>query len=130
VQLTESERAYYGLELLPSRPMRRDLVVDAKSVPCLEDHLIRGTPTLPGAWALDLMLQAALGDGRPELHTVTIEDVRFSRFIRVKPGGRQSLRAECPLLADEPGRLCVQVKSCCRRSGLLLGKLVQLAARV
>jgi len=110
VQLTESERAYYGLELLPSRPMRRELVVDAKSVPCLEDHLVRGTPTLPGAWALDLMLQAALGDGRPELHTVTIEDVRFSRFIRVKPGGRQSLRAECTPLADEPGRLCVQVK--------------------
>ena len=110
VQLTESERAYYGLELLPSRPMRRELVVDAKSVPCLEDHLVRGTPTLPGAWALDLMLQAALGDGRPELHTVTIEDVRFSRFIRVKPGGRQSLRAECTPLEDEPGRLCVQVK--------------------
>jgi acyl transferase domain-containing protein/NAD(P)-dependent dehydrogenase (short-subunit alcohol dehydrogenase family)/acyl-CoA thioesterase FadM len=110
VQLTESERAYYGLEILPAPPARRELVVDAKSVPCLEDHLVRGTPTLPGAWALDLMLQAALGDGRPELRTVTIEDVRFSRFIRVKPGGRQSLRAECTRVTDEPGRLCVQVK--------------------
>ena len=111
VQLTESERGYYGLELLPSaRPVRRELVVDAASIPCLEDHLVRGTPTLPGAWALDLMLQAALGDGRPELRTVTIEDVRFSRFIRVKPGGRQTLRAECATVADEPGRLCVQVK--------------------
>ncbi|WP_164012858.1 type I polyketide synthase [Pyxidicoccus trucidator] len=110
VQLTESERAYYGLELLPARPMRRELVVDAQSVPCLEDHLVRGTPTLPGAWALDLMLQAALGDGRPELRTVTIEDVRFSRFIRVKPGGQQSLRAECTSLVDEPSRLCVHVK--------------------
>jgi hypothetical protein len=85
-------------------------VVDAASIPCLEDHLVRGTPTLPGAWALDLMLQAALGDGRPELRTVTIEDVRFSRFIRVKPGGRQTLRAECTPVVDEPGRLCVQVK--------------------
>ncbi|NMO17500.1 SDR family NAD(P)-dependent oxidoreductase [Pyxidicoccus fallax] len=118
VQLTESERAWYGLELLPvetpppepPRPTRRELVVDAASVPCLEDHLVRGTPTLPGAWALDLMLQAALGDGRPELRTVTIEDVRFSRFIRVKPGGRQALRAECTPLVDEPGRLCVQVR--------------------
>ncbi|MBN1208707.1 MAG: SDR family NAD(P)-dependent oxidoreductase [Myxococcaceae bacterium] len=118
VQLTESERAYYELELLPAevppperaRPLRRELVVDAASVPCLEDHLVRGTPTLPGAWALDLMLQAALGDGRPELRTVTIEEVRFSRFIRVKPGGRQLLRADCTPLADEPGRYCVQVK--------------------
>ncbi|QSQ24221.1 SDR family NAD(P)-dependent oxidoreductase [Pyxidicoccus parkwayensis] len=111
VQLTESERAYYGLELLPAtRPVRRELVVDAASIPCLEDHLVRGTPTLPGAWSLDLMLQAALGDGRPELRTVTIEDVRFSRFIRVKPGGRQALRAECTPVADEPGRLCMQVR--------------------
>ncbi|MCP3141863.1 type I polyketide synthase [Pyxidicoccus xibeiensis] len=118
VQLTESERSFYGLELLPaeaprpslSGPVRHELVVDATSVPCLEDHLVRGTPTLPGAWALDLMLQAALGDGRPELRTVTIEDVRFTRFIRVKPGGQQALRAECTPLADEPGRYCVQVR--------------------
>jgi hypothetical protein len=107
VQLTESERAFYGLEVLSPR---RELVVDATSVPCLEDHLVRGTPTLPGAWALDLMFQAALGDGRPELRTVTIEDARFSRFIRVKPGGRQSLRAECTLLEDAPGRHGVQVR--------------------
>ncbi|RKH63695.1 type I polyketide synthase [Corallococcus llansteffanensis] len=122
VQLTESERAFYNLEVLatrepppepspePHRPTRRDIVVDAASVPCLADHLVRGTPTLPGAWALDLMLQAALGDARPELRTVTIEDARFSRFIRVKPGSRQSLRAECTPLADVPGRHSVQVR--------------------
>ncbi|RKG72106.1 SDR family NAD(P)-dependent oxidoreductase [Corallococcus exercitus] len=118
VQLTESERAFYGLEVLapppptpePPRPTRRDLTVDAASIPCLEDHLVRGTPTLPGAWALDLMFQAALDDARPELRTVTIEDVRFSRFIRVKPGGQQSLRAECTPLTDAPGRHSVQVK--------------------
>ncbi|RYZ32136.1 MAG: polyketide synthase, partial [Myxococcaceae bacterium] len=94
----------------PPRPTRRDLTVDAASVPCLEDHLVRGTPTLPGAWALDLMFQAALDDTRPELRTVTIEDVRFSRFIRVKPGGQQSLRAECTPLTDAPGQHSVQVK--------------------
>ncbi|AFE09961.1 polyketide synthase type I [Corallococcus coralloides DSM 2259] len=118
VQLTESERAFYGLEVLtppeptpePPRPTRRNLTVDAASVPCLEDHLVRGTPTLPGAWALDLMFQAALDDTRPELRTVTIEDIRFSRFIRVKPGGQQSLRAECTPLTDAPGQHSVQVK--------------------
>ena len=48
--LSDDER----LELLPTaRPTRRELVVDAASLPCLEDHLVRGTPTLPGAWALD-----------------------------------------------------------------------------
>ncbi|RKH54206.1 SDR family NAD(P)-dependent oxidoreductase [Corallococcus sp. AB050B] len=110
VQLTESERAFYGLEVIAARPTRRDLTVDAASIPCLEDHLVRGTPTLPGAWALDLMFQAALDDARPELRTVTIEDVRFSRFIRVKPGARQSLRAECTPLTDDPGQHSVQVK--------------------
>ncbi|RJS15822.1 polyketide synthase [Corallococcus sp. H22C18031201] len=118
VQLTDSERAFYALELLPPEaprsavmgPVRRDVVVDANRVPCLADHLVRGTPTLPGTWALDLMLREALGDQRPELRTVTIEDVRFSRFIRVKPGGQQALRAECTTLEDSKARLVVQVK--------------------
>ncbi|AGC47298.1 polyketide synthase type I [Myxococcus stipitatus DSM 14675] len=131
VQLTESERSYYGLTLMPSaapaspavtKTVLKDLVVDAVQVPCLEDHLVRGTPTLPGAWALDLMLRAALGDGRPELRTVSIEDVRFSRFIRVKPGGRQDLRAECTPLADEPGLLSVRVR--------LVGDIVHGSGRV
>ncbi|RYZ43723.1 MAG: SDR family NAD(P)-dependent oxidoreductase [Myxococcaceae bacterium] len=115
VQLTDSERAFYDLEVLaspvpPPRPTSKELVVDAASVPCLEDHLVRGTPTLPGAWALDLMLQSALGDSHPELGTVTIEDARFSRFIRVKPGARQALRAECTPLTDAPGHHSVQVR--------------------
>ncbi|QSQ18542.1 type I polyketide synthase [Myxococcus landrumensis] len=131
VQLTESERTFYGLTLLPtaapaspapSKTVLKDLVVDAVQVPCLADHLVRGTPTLPGAWALDLMLRAALGDGRPELRTVSIEDVRFSRFIRVKPGGRQDLRAECTQLADEPGLLSVRVR--------LVGDIVHGSGRV
>jgi NAD(P)-dependent dehydrogenase (short-subunit alcohol dehydrogenase family) len=107
VQLTEHERSFYALEVVPSR---RELVIDAASVPCLEDHLVRGTPTLPGAWALDLMCQAALGEDRPELRTVTIEDARFSRFIRVKPGGQQSLRAECTPLEDGADRRWIQVR--------------------
>ncbi|AKF82981.1 polyketide synthase [Myxococcus fulvus 124B02] len=118
VQLTQNEREFYGLRLLPEvpmgasapRPIVREVRVDAASVPCLEDHLVRGTPTLPGAWALDLMLRAALGDRLPELNTVTIEDVRFSRFIRVRPGGHQALRAECTPLVDEPGVHGVQVR--------------------
>ncbi|NVI97158.1 SDR family NAD(P)-dependent oxidoreductase [Myxococcus sp. AM009] len=141
VQLTESERSYYALEVLPAEesrsasagPVQRELVVDAASVPCLEDHLVRGTPTLPGAWALDLMLQAAVGNGRPELRTVTIEDVRFSRFIRVKPGGRQRLRAECTPLIDVPGRLGVRVRlmgDIVHASGVVLEKdLVYAEAR-
>ncbi|GEL68810.1 type I polyketide synthase [Myxococcus virescens] len=141
VQLTESERSYYALEVLPAEearslsagPVQRELVVDAASVPCLEDHLVRGTPTLPGAWALDLMLQAAVGNGRPELRTVTIEDVRFSRFIRVKQGGRQHLRAECTPLIDEPGCHGVRVRlmgDIVHASGVVLEKdLVYAEAR-
>ncbi|WP_426745483.1 SDR family oxidoreductase [Myxococcus faecalis] len=118
VQLTQNEREFYGLRLLPEgsagattpRPVVREVRVDAASVPCLEDHLVRGTPTLPGAWALDLMLRAAVGDRLPELNTVTIEDVRFSRFIRVRPGGHQALRAECTPWVDEPGVHGVRVR--------------------
>ena len=50
-------------ELVDVAKRTAEIVVDAASVPCLEDHLVRGTPTLPGAWALDLMLQAAMPVG-------------------------------------------------------------------
>ncbi len=117
VQLTENERSFYGLEILPidprpvrGAPLQREVVIDAASVPCLDDHLVRGTPTLPGAWALDIMLQHALGDQRPELRTVQVEDARFSRFIRVKPGRRQTLRVEWTTVVNTPDRLSVEAR--------------------
>ncbi|MCE9667707.1 SDR family oxidoreductase [Myxococcus stipitatus] len=130
VQLTESERSFYGLELLPppttapdtARPVTHDIVVDAGSVPCLPDHLVRGTPTLPGTWALDLMLRTAVGSARPELRTVAVEDVRFSRFIRVKHGGRLPLRVEATTLVDAPDRYVVR--------GRLVGDIVHPSGRV
>ncbi|MCP3098834.1 SDR family NAD(P)-dependent oxidoreductase [Myxococcus sp. K15C18031901] len=130
VQLTPSERAFYSLELLPRAtpkplppgPVTHDIVVDAGRVPCLPDHLVRGTPTLPGTWALDLMLHTALGNARADLRTVTIEDVRFSRFVRVKPGGRQALRVEATPLIDAADRYDVKVR--------LVGDIVHPSGRV
>jgi hypothetical protein len=117
LQLTDGERAFFGVEVLPQSPpapavapAQHEIVVDAQRVPCLADHLVRGTPTLPGAWSLDLMFRSAVGERRPELNTVIVEDARFARFLRVKDGARQVLRVVSSVCADEPDRHAVQVK--------------------
>lgn len=117
IQLTDGEREFFGVEVLPESPSvpavapaQHEIVVDAQRVPCLVDHRVRGTPTLPGAWTLDLMFRSVVGERRPELNTVIVEDARFARFVRVKDGARQVLRALSSVCVDEPGRHVVQVK--------------------
>ena len=117
IQLTDGEREFFGVEVLPESPpapavapAQHEIVVDAQRVPCLSDHRVRGMPTLPGAWSLDLMFQSAIGERRPELDTVIVEDARFARFVRVKDGARQVLRALSSVCVDAPGRHAVQVK--------------------
>ncbi|HEY2028094.1 MAG TPA: SDR family NAD(P)-dependent oxidoreductase, partial [Myxococcales bacterium] len=125
IQLTDGEREFFGVEVLPQAPSapavvpavaaavapaQQEIVVDAQRVPCLADHRVRGVPTLPGAWALELMFQSAIGERRRDLDTITLEDARFARFVRVKDGARQVLRAVTSGRVDEPGRHSVQVK--------------------
>lgn len=92
VQMTPGEQRYYDIETCnPDVRALRELVVDADRIPVLTHHRVRGVPTLPGAWALDEMAHVAAAAG---VATEEITDVRFSRFVRVKPGRSVPLRAE------------------------------------
>ena len=87
-QLTDGEIAWYDLEVVDTAPQVTPITFDAESLSCLDDHVVRGTPTVPGAWSLDRMLPVALPGGG----AAAIEDIRFSRFVRVPRGTRQELR--------------------------------------
>ncbi|APR76735.1 modular polyketide synthase [Minicystis rosea] len=88
VQLTDAERTRYGI-----RVVDRHLAVDPRDLPCLPHHLVRGRPTLPGAFALERFVRAVeLGDadaragaaaGTARADTVVLEKIRFSRFVRL-----------------------------------------------
>jgi 3-oxoacyl-(acyl-carrier-protein) synthase/NAD(P)-dependent dehydrogenase (short-subunit alcohol dehydrogenase family) len=93
VQLSEHERAFYGIQIAAPRSSAvSEVRIDAAS-PWLADHRVRNGPTLPGAFALDRMLGAAQAAGRPE-GGLEISGGRFRRFLRLKPGATHTLRAQ------------------------------------
>jgi hypothetical protein len=64
-----------------------EVAIDLTRIPCLPHHLVRGVPTLPGAWILDRMVYAALklrGDAKG-LTAAVATDVAFHRFVKVTP---------------------------------------------
>ncbi len=121
IQLSEHERTFYGIEIAPAPAATgstRELRIDADS-PWLNDHLVRGAPTLPGAWALDLMLGAALA-GEGSARSVRIDGGRFSRFLRMKPGTSHTLRAQ--VRREGAGAQVRLVGDLVHHSGVVLGK--------
>ncbi|HEY0192601.1 MAG TPA: SDR family NAD(P)-dependent oxidoreductase, partial [Kofleriaceae bacterium] len=109
VQLAPSEQARYAVAV--AAPPREDVRVvrvvrdvDPGALPCLAHHQVRGQPTLPGAFALDWFVQAAVDAAaprdRPGLDIAVIEDIRFARFLRNGDAYRIAARAE--LARPEP----------------------------
>jgi hypothetical protein len=120
VQLSEHERAFYGIEVheRPDCVATDEVRIDAASGWCA-DHLVRGAPTLPGAWALDLMLGTARKAARAN-GTVLIAGGRFARFLKLKPGASQTLRIDArPSAGGARVRL---VGDIVHRSGIVLDR--------
>jgi NAD(P)-dependent dehydrogenase (short-subunit alcohol dehydrogenase family) len=109
VQLAPPERARYGVPVVTHAPrapgdeLRVIRDVDPDTLAFLSHHKVRGQPTLPGAFALDWFVQAAVDAaelrdrGAPD--TAVLEDIRFSRLLRKGDAYRISARAE---LAESP----------------------------
>ena len=67
--------------------------VDLSKIDFLSQHKVRGVPTLPGAWILDLMVTAGLElpqDAAP-IAAVTVRDAAFHRFVRCTGNGAISV---------------------------------------
>jgi acyl transferase domain-containing protein/NAD(P)-dependent dehydrogenase (short-subunit alcohol dehydrogenase family)/acyl-CoA thioesterase FadM len=84
--LTDAERVRYGVRTVIAR-----VPVDVDDLPCLTHHLVRGTPTVPGAWSVERMVNAAgvvVGGGE-----ATVRALEFHRFVRVVDGRGPRLTA-------------------------------------
>lgn len=99
VPIGEAERLAYLVHTVPADCHTRDARVaevglDLAKVSCLDQHVVRGVPTLPGAWTVDRMVDAALRlvDSDPTPATAILEDVRFSRFVRRIEGSQTEFR--------------------------------------
>lgn len=99
VPLTHMEHATYEVKALP-RPTSVETgricetVVQLAEIECLPYHRVRGIPTVPGAWILERMVRTALCfvENVSSVSAVTIEDVDFSRFIRLANDREPNIR--------------------------------------
>ena len=99
VPFSKAEHVRYGVRTVPSPVATStgrimEVGVDISKLECLEYHKVRSTPTLPGAWILDCMVNAAqlLGGGADDATTVVIRDTLFHRFVRHLDGRDPHIR--------------------------------------
>ncbi len=89
VPLTESEHVRYLVDTVPAPTnSATGRVIEVRTrlseIPCLPFHLVRGVPTLPGAWIVERLVSAAvrLYPDPESLTTVTVDNLSFKRFVR------------------------------------------------
>ena len=102
VPLSESEHLTYAVATVPNFTTADNAVATGRvielpvrlsEIDCLKFHKVRGTPTLPGAWSVDRMVQAAmLLVGNANKTIVTLEDIQFRRFVRFAWGFEPNVR--------------------------------------
>ncbi len=88
VPLSEAERTRYRVRTLPPYPAEKpsqtiEIPIPIGAMKYLTQHRIRGVTTLPGAWIIERMVRAVLDLVQGPVQYVTLENIRFDRFVRV-----------------------------------------------
>ncbi len=112
--LSDGEIGFYHLPIadasLPSLAPRRsgmtvvEFPLSLDSAPYLNDHLVNGSPALPGTFEVEFALRAARAL-RPDQPYLAARNPRFHRFVRVSERGT-CLRAEARVV-EETAEGCV-----------------------
>ena len=106
VPVSEAEHLQYKLETAPAINQKStgpmiEVPIDLASIGCLPYHLVRDTPTLPGAWIVDCMVHAALKLSDPtEICEAVIDQPSFMRFVRDAKGSNPNLRVFAEPVGD------------------------------
>ena len=89
VPISEQERLMYDVETVPGfsgQPGRRIQLsrFDLDEMPWLHQHQVREVPTVPGAWIVNRMVEAAMKVAAKSqgICEVTAENISFRRFVR------------------------------------------------
>jgi hypothetical protein len=108
---------------------RRDRLVlerniSISDVPFVLNHRVDGTPTLPGAFLIMMIAEAAL-ELRPKLKIAAFEDAAFRRFVRLKEDGPTHLRLDTRVIEEDSESTVIQVQvlsDFTHKSGMVLQK--------
>jgi NAD(P)-dependent dehydrogenase (short-subunit alcohol dehydrogenase family) len=140
VLLAPGEIDYYNVRIEPAAPEAiapaasaaqslPDQLVIERSVsiqtdPYLLNHLVEGTPTLPGAHIIALIADAAQ-QLRPGLTIVSFERAQFHRFIKVYGDRATPFRVHANVVSEKGGETLVRVRLLAdfvHRNGVILQK--------
>lgn len=117
VPVSPAEHVKYDLRTIPAAPRETlqdstirsnephqilEMPVELSSIECLPFHLIRGIPTLPGAWILDQFVRAAMqtAQNAEQVSAVRVEELAFTRFVRSAQGKEPNLRVVAEVIHD------------------------------
>lgn len=99
VLLSSGELSYYRVELAEKPAPPAGWFLSVAGYPYLTGHQVRGRPTVPGFFEIELAVQAAQSF-RPELYPVAVERCRFLRFALLRASNPLLLRPELQVLSD------------------------------
>ncbi len=83
--------------------------VTADGAPYILNHRVDGVPTLPGAYLIMIVAEAAL-ELRPDLKITAFEDASFRRFVRLRSDGPTKLRLNAILASEDERSSLVRVQ--------------------
>jgi hypothetical protein len=99
--------------VLPSHSRKAELTVErtvtADGAPYILNHCVDGIPTLPGAFLIMMVAEAAL-ELRPELKITSFEDAAFRRFVRLRSDGPTNLRLNARIVNENDESTLIRVE--------------------
>ena len=98
--------------------------VGPETMPFLSDHVVRGVPTVPGAFIIAMAADAA-HKLRPDLKVVQFERTRFLRLVRGQEGRPAQVRAIAKIVEQTSDETVIQVQivmDFVHKSGRVLGR--------
>lgn len=137
VPVSAAERNRYAIATVPNTDRcvpadmnLREVPIDISQFECLSEHLVRDTPTLPGAWIIEQMVAAAQPADMPidRAVDVVVEDTSLSRFVRLSGGKSPNVRLIVESL-DNKSRVKM-IADVLHPSGVILEKDVLCATAV
>jgi len=107
VPITEAEHVRYQVKTIPPptesfKGRVIELSVNLSTIQCLHYHKVQGSPTLPGAWILERMVDAGLQlrEDPGRFTSVVVQNATFNRFVRSLTGHEPNIRVIAEETAD------------------------------
>jgi len=99
IPISVQEHVGYNLLTIPKsssaggKTRTREISVHLSEIPCLRYHVVKGVPTLPGAWTVERMVEASLPLATVENPVAAcVTNLTLSRFVKLVNNAEPNIR--------------------------------------